>query len=115
VSWYRDWSLKWQHIEPEKGKLHWEISDPQMNRVGAQGANLEAMIPFPSAEWNSEAPSLETLKAESLRYKAGGQGDGAEMMERARWAWLPRDVNELLDFIKAASAATRTKSRFGNS
>ena len=102
VSWYRDWSLKWQHIEPERGKYQWEISDPQMNRVGAQGVNLMAMIPFPSADWNSTAPSLETLRAESPRYKAEGKGDGAELIPRARWAWPPQDVNELLGFTKAA-------------
>ncbi|MBX7257996.1 MAG: hypothetical protein K1Y02_16670 [Candidatus Hydrogenedentes bacterium] len=102
VSWYRDWSLKWQHIEPEKGQYRWDISDPQMNRVGAQGAKLMAMIPFPSADWNSTAPSLEALQAESSRYKAGGQGDDQELIPRARWAWPPQDANELAGFATAA-------------
>ncbi|HQH52085.1 MAG TPA: hypothetical protein PKY01_06640 [Candidatus Hydrogenedentes bacterium] len=101
VSWYRDWSLKWQHVEPEPGKFQWEISDPQINRVAAHGVNVIAMIPFPSAEWNSTAPSLETLKAESERYRAGGRGDDQELIPRARWAWMPRDANELANFIKA--------------
>ncbi|MDD4872841.1 MAG: hypothetical protein PHR77_19995 [Kiritimatiellae bacterium] len=102
VSWYRDWSLKWQHIETERGKLQWEVSDPQMKRVGEQGANLMAMIPFPSADWNSTAPSIETLKAESPRYRMGGKGDDQELIYRARWAWMPQEVNELTGFIKAA-------------
>lgn len=102
VGWYRDWSLKWQHIEPEKGRYQWQISDPQMDRVLAQDLNLMAMIPFPSTDWNSTAPSLETLKAESPRYRAGGKGDEQELIPRARWAWMPRDVNELKGFVGAA-------------
>lgn len=101
VNWYRDWSLKWQHIEPEQGKYQWEVSDPQMNRVVAQDVNLMAMIPFPSADWNSTAPDLETLRAESPRYNAGGKGDDQELIPRARWAWAPRDVSELTDFVSA--------------
>ncbi len=99
VSWYRDWSLKWQHVEPEQGKYQWDVSDPQMNRVVAQDVNLMAMIPFPSADWNSTAPDLETLKAESPRYKAGGKGDDRELIPRARWAWAPEDVKDLTRFV----------------
>lgn len=102
VSWHRDWSLKWQHIEPARGQYRWEVSDPQINRVAAQGMNLMAMIPFPSTDWNSIAPDLETLKAASPRYRRGGQGDDEELFVRARWAWPPRDGNELNGFIKTA-------------
>jgi len=109
VSWYRDWSLKWQHIEPERGKLQWQISDPQIERVVTQDVNLMAMIPFPSADWNSTAPSLDTLKAESPRYRVGGKGDDQELALRARWAWMPRDVNELSGFIKAAVGRYKTQ------
>lgn len=101
VTWYRDWSLKWQHIEPEQGQYRWDISDPQMNRAGAQGAKLMAMIPFPSADWNSSAPGLATLQAESPRYRSGGQGDDQELIPRARWAWPPHDPNELAGFAAA--------------
>ncbi len=99
VSWYRDWSLKWQHIEPEPGNYQWQISDPQMNRIADQDVNLMAMIPFPSAEWNSTAPALDTLMAQSPRYKSGGKGDERELLLRARWAWMPRDVKELSGFV----------------
>ena len=100
VSWYRDWSLKWQHIEPARGVYRWEVSDPQMHRVAAQGLNLMAMIPFPAADWNSTAPDLATLRAASPRYRAGGQGDDQERLVRARWAWPPQDVSDLASFSK---------------
>lgn len=103
VSWYRDWSLIWQHIEPARGKYRWDISDPQINHVAAQGLNLTAMIPFPSAEWNSVAPDLATIRSVSPRYAAGGQGDDQELLIRARWAWMPRDINELNGFVAAAA------------
>ncbi len=109
VSWYRDWSLKWQHIEPARGQYRWEVSDPQMHRVAAQGLNLMAMIPFPSADWNSTAPDLETLKAASPRYRAGGQGDDQELLVRARWAWPPQHVSELASFSK--TVVSRYKSQ----
>jgi hypothetical protein len=102
VGWYRDWSLKWQHIEPERGKYRWDLSDPQIDRVKAQGLNSMAMIPFPSAEWNSTAPTLEALKAASEHYRKGGIGDGGELLLRARWAWPPRDLNELNGFVRTA-------------
>jgi len=102
VSWYRDWSLKWQHIEPAKGKYRWDVSDPEIHRVVDQGANLMAMIPFPSAEWNSTAPSLATLQALMPGYRDGGLGDQGELIPRARWAWMPRDVDELGGFVRAA-------------
>jgi hypothetical protein len=99
VSWCRDWSLKWQHIEPAKDRFRWDVSDPQINRVVAEGMNPVAMFPFPSAEWNSTAPSMEALMAASGLYRGGGKGDDAELSLRARWAWLPRDVDELISFI----------------
>jgi hypothetical protein len=100
VSLYRDWSLKWQHIEPARGQYRWEVSDPQINRIAAQRLNLMAMIPFPSTDWNSAAPDLATLQAASPRYRSGGKGDDQELLVRARWAWPPRDVKELADFSK---------------
>jgi hypothetical protein len=102
VSWYRDWSLKWQHVEPERGRYRWEVSDPEIRRVPAQGAHLMAMIPFPSAEWNSTAPSLATLQSLIPDYRAGGLGDSGELIPRARWAWPPSDPAELGRFAQEA-------------
>lgn len=109
VTWYRDWSLKWQQIEPQKGVFRWDLTDAQADRVTQQGLNLMANVPFPSAEWNSTAPSLETLKSNSTRYKSGGKGDDQELLIRARWAWLPRDVNELVEFVQTAVGRYRNK------
>lgn len=89
VSWYRDWSLKWQHIEPRQGDWHWEVSDQQIGRVLKENQRVLSLLPpFPSAEWNSEAPADLT--------NSGYPG------VRIRQAWAPRDPQQLADFISAA-------------
>lgn len=96
VSWYRDWSLKWQQIEPAKGTYHWDEADVQIDRVLSLGCSLLPLLPpFPSAEWSSEAPL--TLSAQ------GYPG------VRARQAWAPKEPQELADFIERAT--TRYKDR----
>ena len=58
VSWYRDWTLKWQHIEPKAGEMRWEIGDEQIGRVLKENVSVLPLLPpFPSADWNSEAPA----------------------------------------------------------
>jgi len=89
VSWYRDWSLKWQHIEPKPGEWHWDVSDQQIGRVLKQNERVLPLLPpFPSAEWNSEAPANLA--------SSGYPG------VRLRQAWAPREAKQLADFIAAA-------------
>lgn len=89
VGWYRDWSLKWQHIEPRQGEWHWEVGDQQIGRVlKANQRVLSLLPPFPSAEWSSEAPADLA--------NSGYPG------VRIRQAWAPRDPQQLADFITAA-------------
>jgi hypothetical protein len=109
VTWYRDWSLKWQHVEPEEGRFRWEVSDPEIRRVPEQGAHLMAMIPFPSAEWNSTAPSLAVLQSLIRDYREGGLGDSGELVPRARWAWPPRDPSELGRFAQTVVERYRSE------
>jgi hypothetical protein len=89
VTWYRDWSLKWQDLEPKRGEFHWEIGDAQIDRVLAEKVKLMALLPpFPSAEWNSEAP-------ENIPAKANQEA-------RVRQAWAPKDADELGRFVGQA-------------
>ncbi len=89
VTWYRDWSLKWQDLEPAQGEFHWDVGDTQIDRVLAERVNLMALLPpFPSANWSSEAP-------EAL----GGTGYPGT---RIRQAWAPKQRGELARFIGQA-------------
>ena len=91
ITWYRDWSIKWQHVEPEKSKVDWAVADPQIDRVRKLGLNVLPLLPpFPSAEWNSSAP-------EGL----GGKGYPGT---RVRQGYTPKDPASLGAFIESAAA-----------
>jgi hypothetical protein len=91
VTWYRDWSLKWQHIEPVPGEYHWQLADTQIDRVLREGCSVLPLLPpFPSADWSSEAPiSISTNGYPGVR---------------ARQAWAPKDPRKLADFIEKTVA-----------
>jgi hypothetical protein len=96
VGWFRDWSLKWQHVEPQRGTFHWERAGGQIRRVTDLGANLVCLLPpFPSADWISEAP--DTLPKRG--YPAS----------RLPSAWAPKDPDELARFV--GQAVRRYKDR----
>jgi hypothetical protein len=96
VSEYRDWSLKWEHMEPRPGEYHWELADAQIDRVLDAGASVMGLLPpFPSAEWSSTAP--ESLRTSS--YPG----------ERIRQAWAPKEPVALADFV--GKAVRRYKDR----
>ena len=96
VTWYRDWSLKWQHIEPAKGQFRWDVGDVQIDRVRREGLHVLPLLPpFPSADWASEAPAGLPTK--------GYPG------VRLRQAWGPKDPADLAAFI--GKAVDRYKHR----
>ncbi|HOW70029.1 MAG TPA: hypothetical protein PKY77_05450 [Phycisphaerae bacterium] len=87
VSWYRDWSLKWQDIEPSPGDFHWQAADAQLDRVLGAGAQVLPLLPpFPSTRWSSEAPA--DLPVE------GYPG------VRLRQSWGPKEPRHLADFAE---------------
>jgi len=55
--WMRDWSCKWQEVEPEKGRFAFDEADYQIDRPIEHGLDVLAMLPFPSAHWSSSAPA----------------------------------------------------------
>lgn len=97
VTWYRDWSLKWQHVEPLRGEYRWERSDAQIDRVLLEGVNVLPLLPpFPSAGWNSRAPA--TLP-----------DSGSERASQLRSSFAPKDPAELGRFV--GKAVQRYKQR----
>lgn len=96
VTWYRDWSLKWQDMEPTPGEYRWGVAETQIDRILRLGPRVQALLPpFPSADWCSEAPpGLPTT---------GYPG------ERLRQAWAPKDPALLGEFTR--QAVERLKGR----
>lgn len=91
IAWYRDWSLKWEHIQPSPTEWRWDISDTQINRVLKDKVRLMALLPpFPSAEWSSEAPPA----AKTTNYPG----------IRLRQSAAPKDPAKLADFIRSCVA-----------
>jgi hypothetical protein len=87
LTWYRDWSLKWQHVEPEKGRFSFGEGDYQIDRVRKEGLNVLGLLPFPSSEWSSTAPA--------------DLGASHDLGEHARMAYKPRDLGEFADYVRA--------------
>jgi hypothetical protein len=99
ITWFRDWSLKWQHLEPAKGEFHWEVGDAQIDRVLRTGCHVLPLLPpFPSAEWSSEAP-------------AGPLAEPGEEGRLARQACAPKDPLELGNFVEKAVAHYKDRIR----
>jgi lysophospholipase L1-like esterase len=85
--WVRDWSLKWQEVEPEKGRFNFAETDFQIDRPRAQGLQVLGLLPFPSSNWSSSAP-------------ASMSGRGPYPQNRARVAYAPRDAAEFENYVE---------------
>ena len=68
IIWWRDWSAKWQTLEPEQGHFDFTAADEQINRVCALDSEVEVLLPFPSANWSSSAPSGIVARAKFGKY-----------------------------------------------
>ncbi|MBM3472942.1 MAG: hypothetical protein FJX75_06735 [Armatimonadetes bacterium] len=96
LTWFRDWSLKWLHVEPEKGRFDFAEADRQIDRVLELGINVLPLLPFPSSDWGSSAP--DSVKP--------GSGYPAN---RERAAYMPRDMEEFANYVR--TTVTRYKDR----
>jgi len=86
LCWFRDWSLKWHDVEPEKGKFEFTQSDWQINRVLERGLNVLALLPFPSSNWSSSAGPEVKVTATFEQSRAG-------------IAYMPRDLEEFANYV----------------
>ncbi|MGQ9730971.1 MAG: endo-1,4-beta-xylanase [Candidatus Zipacnadales bacterium] len=96
LTWFRDWSLKWLHVEPEPGQFDFTETDYQINRVLELGINVLPLLPFPSNNWASTAP-----------LDVGTQGGYPSNRERA--AYMPRDLTEFANYVR--TTVTRYRDR----
>ena len=53
LTWHRDWSVKWQTVQPKPGDFDFAKPDAQIDRVLREGLNVLALFPAPSALWSS--------------------------------------------------------------
>jgi hypothetical protein len=89
--WVRDWSLKWQEVEPEQGKFQFTEPDYQIDRPRKHGLEVLGLLPFPSSNWSSSAPASVVAK-------------GPYPQNRARVAYAPRDTGEFENYVATTVA-----------
>ncbi len=95
IVWWRDWSAKWQTVEPEQGRFDWTVADQQIHRVLAMDSEVEMLLPFPSAAWSTTARSEEVAKA---------AGKDSYLRARMPLAYAPRNLS---DFGRYAAETVR--------
>ena len=56
IYWVRDWTLKWDNVEPEQGA--WDFSGPELffDRARRLNLHVQAILPDPSSSWASSGP-----------------------------------------------------------
>ncbi len=92
VTWGRDWSLVWGNLEPTSGSLDFSAADQQIQHELAENLNVLALIPLPSTNWSSAAPS----QVQPYQPPASTGWD--------RMSYAPTDSSKLTGFIQAAIA-----------
>lgn len=97
--WIRDWSLKWQEVEPEKGRFTFAESDYQISRPLEHGLRVLGLLPFPSANWSSSAPASVGA---ADRYPAN----------RARVAYAPQDESDFQAYVAKTVSHYRDRVRW---
>jgi len=97
--WVRDWSLKWQQVEPEKGRFTFAEPDHQIDRPLGHDLRVLGLLPFPSSHWSSSAP-------------ANVKADGRYPESRARVAYAPRDVAEFETYVEQTVAHYKGRIRW---
>ncbi len=93
LGWVRDWSLKWQEVEPEKGRFRFDETDLQIDRPLRSGLRVLGLLPFPSSDWSSSAPARTLARIEP---------DEAYSNHSAltRVAYAPRNEAEFENYVE---------------
>lgn len=56
IHWMRDWSMKWQSVQPEPGPFNFTETDAQIDRQVREKMKVLEVLCFPSTMWNTTAP-----------------------------------------------------------
>jgi len=63
ILWWRDWSVKWQTVEPTPGAFDFRAPDVQIDRVRKVGGRVLLLFPFPSSVWASSGDAKRIAAA----------------------------------------------------
>jgi hypothetical protein len=117
--WMRDWSMKWQDVEPQKGQFHFEETDAQINRILRENLKVLEVLAFSSSLWSTSAPA--SIPVNDPWYLASSDAPDPETQyddilaesgsKIARLGYAPRDINEFKDYVSRTVA--HNKDRVG--
>lgn len=62
VRWWRDWSVQWRIVQPQRDGFNFRVPDAQILRVLEAQGNVLVLLPFPSAPWATK-PNMEAIQA----------------------------------------------------
>ena len=96
VVWWRDWSAKWQTVEPVQGRFDFEVPDIQITRLLGMQCEVEVLLPFPSTKWSTTASTDQIEKA---------AGNNSYLRDRLPLAFAPKNLTDFC--VYAAKTATR--------
>ncbi len=57
LRWVRDWSIKWQHVQPKPGPFDFSATDHQLGRVLDRKLPLLALLPYSANDWAADVPT----------------------------------------------------------
>ena len=105
--WMRDWSMKWQDVEPSQGQFTFDETDAQVGRLFRQDFNVLEVLPFPSTMWSSSAP--ESVRQNDPWYLTRSNAPDSEtqyddiLAEKGsrigRFGYPPRDMKEFQNYV----------------
>ena len=105
--WARDWSLKWQDVEPKKGHFTFAETDAQINRILRQGVKVMSVPGFPSNMWSTTVPA--SVKRHDPWYETSTKAPDAETQRDEvlyevgwpfmRMAYPPRDMAQFKNYV----------------
>ena len=93
VCWWRDWSVKWDTVQPQPGAFDFSIPDAQIDRVLDADGQVVVLLPFPSAIWAAE------LDEEKIAEEAG---DNAYLKQRLPTSFKPRRLEDFAAYVRAS-------------
>ncbi|MCC6487159.1 MAG: hypothetical protein IT364_06635 [Candidatus Hydrogenedentes bacterium] len=94
LRWVRNWSVNWQWVEPEPGKVSWDLPDTQLEFAATTGLKTLVVFPNPSTNWASTAR------------------DSVSGALWHRMAYAPKEPGLLFEFIGAATKRYSDKCNY---
>lgn len=92
LRWWRDWSVKWNTVQPQPGAFDFRVPDAQIERVLDVQGQVLVLLPFPSAAWATK-PDMAKVKAQA--------GDNEYLLRRLVVAYKPERLDDFAAYVRA--------------